>query len=175
MKFKPKNILFILATAAFMSCGSSETVITEDGKVYEIKGSHYYNNGVKITDDLSLNEKKAIDKLLESKLEAKKASEERLERLKNEQNELEKQRKQAAEKQKKLEARQKKLEREQEAREKARKNFLDAKEKLKDQTERYERLKEKGKLSPRDEEKWQEKLKDLKEDLKKAELTYNNL
>ena len=35
-----------------VACGSTEKVITDQGKVYEVKGDKFYNNGKEVTQTL---------------------------------------------------------------------------------------------------------------------------
>ena len=53
-KMKRLQIVTIITIAAILfSCASSERVITNDGKVYKVKGDSFYNNGEDVTKELS--------------------------------------------------------------------------------------------------------------------------
>lgn len=144
-----KYIVLICVTLLF-SCGSTEQVITDNGKVYEIKGDTFKNNGIDVTEQLTEKEKENIQNTFTKKIEARKATEKRQDKLEDKQDELEKIQKEAQQK------------------EKAQKRFESANKKLESAEKKYNKLKKKGKLSPKDDSKWIGKLKSLKQALEKA-------
>ncbi len=169
------KILPIALIGLFMSCGSGERVIMEEGAVYKVKNDNFYSKGKDITELLSENEKKDIKAVLNKRLEAERLAEDKKEKLEKEQEKVEKTIEKAKEKQEALEESQKQLEEKQEAIEDARHDFLKAKEKLESKKEKYNKLKEKGKLSPSDEEKWQGRFEDLEAKIKDYNTIYKNL
>ena len=64
--------LIFLITFTLLNCGSSERVITDEGRVYAVDGKTIKNNGVEVTENLSDEKKEAINNLLERKKEARK-------------------------------------------------------------------------------------------------------
>lgn len=173
MKFQ--KIVFLALTIILLSCGSSERVITEDGKVYELKGKKFYNNGNNVTDELSSEEKESITAILEKRLEAEQIIEEKQEVFEDKKESLEETIKEAEKKQKELEKKQEQLEDKLKQKEDARQDFLKAKERLQDEKDTYEKLKEQGKLSPSDEEKWKSRFAELEKYLKEANQALNDL
>jgi len=169
------KIIPIALIGVFMSCGSGERVIMEDGAVYKVKNDTFYSDGKDITEQLSANEKEGIKAVLNKRLEAERIAEDKKEKLEKEQNKIEETIEKAKEKQKALEESQKQLEKKQEAREEAREDVLKAKEKLQSKKEKYNKLKEKGKLSPRDEEKWQGRFEDLEAEIAEYNTIYKKL
>ena len=59
-------------TLILLSFGSNERVITNEGKVYKVKGNEFYNNGKDVTNKLSSIEKERIQSILEKRLKPKK-------------------------------------------------------------------------------------------------------
>lgn len=159
-------IATVIATI-FFSCGSSERVISNEGKVYEVKGNTFYNNDVDVTDKLSSIEKQRIQSSLEKRLKAEKEAAEKQEEIKESLKELRQREKGLKEKQKELKD---KIEK----REEARDNFFDVRNNLNDVKEDYQQLKDKGGLSLNDEAKWEKRLKKLEQKLKELELKINN-
>ena len=51
MKFK--TMLSLIIISALFACGTTNRVITDDGKVYEIKGDEFFNNDKNVTEQLS--------------------------------------------------------------------------------------------------------------------------
>lgn len=172
---KYQNLVYCLLVFLIVSCGSSERVITEDGKVYEVKGNSITMNGEDVSESLTEERRVEIETVLNNKRSAEKEAEKLQKELDDKQRELEKAQKEAEKKQDEIEEKQKAIEEKIKAQEEAREDYLKAKKRLENKKEKYERLKSKGKLSPRDEEKWQEKLKDLEEDLMEAKQEMDNL
>lgn len=170
-----KRVITILSIGLFMACGSSEKVIMEDGKVYEIKGNKFFNNGTNVTEQLTDNEKEIINTNLQKRLEAEKIAEEKQETIEAERQRLETIQEEANQKQKELEKQQELLEEKLEAKEDAREDFLKAKERLQSKQEKYQKLKNEGKLSPLDEEKWKTRFLDLEADIEEANQILKNL
>ncbi|MFG6686949.1 hypothetical protein ACGK9U_10230 [Mariniflexile sp. HNIBRBA6329] len=170
-----KKIISILSLVLLMACGSSEKVIMEDGRVYEVKGSKFFSNGVNVTEQLTANEKEIIKTNLQKRLEAEKIANEKQETIEAEQQRLETIQEEAKRRQKVLEKEQELLEEKLEAKEDARNDFLEAKERLQSKQEKYQRLKDKGKLSPLDEEKWKARFLDLEADIEEANQILKNL
>lgn len=173
MKFQ--NMLSVFVALLLLSCGSTESVITEDGKIYEVKGDTFKTNGLDVTDQLTNDEKERIKIKLQEKIDSREALEKRQKELKSKAEELEKTQKETKKKQEELEELQKEFERKQKEKKEVTANYIKAKKELEKQNEKYERLKEKGKLSPRDETDWKEKLDDLKDELKVAKQKMDNL
>lgn len=170
-----KSILPIVLLGLFFACGSSEKVITENGKVYEVKGNTFFNNGVNVTEQLTENEKDIIRTTLQKRKEAERIVIEKQETIAAEQDRLKTIQKEARLKEKELEKQQKALQKKLDAKEDVRQDFLKAKQRLKDKQEKYQELKAKGKLSPRDEEKWQKRLTDLEQKQETANQILNTL
>ena len=165
------KIISLMVVAFFMSCGSGERVIMEDGAVYKVKNNNFYSQGEDITEQLSAHEKEGIKAVLSKRLEVERIAEEKRNKVEEEQKKVEKAISKAKDKQDALEKKQKQLEEQLKEKEDARNDFLKAKEKLQSKKEKYNKLKEKGKLSPRDEEKWQGRFEDLEAKIK----TYNKI
>ncbi|MDX1277629.1 hypothetical protein [Oceanihabitans sediminis] len=157
--FKVASVFAILLC---FSCGSTEKVITTDGRVYELKGGKFYSNGADVTEELSSEEKTEIQEILDQRLAFEKEAKEKKEALEAAQKKAEKARKEAEKKQKELEKKMK-------AKEDARKDFFQAKNKLKKQRAKYQKRLDRGKLSPVAIEKWEEKLKGLEQDVQDLE------
>ncbi len=173
MKFV--KIVSVLSVAVMVSCGSSEKVIMDDGTIYKIKSGNFYHNGKDVSEQLTGEEKEAIQNTLNKRLEAQQLAEEKKEALEEEKEKAEEALKEAKEKQEALEENQELLEEKLEAREDAREDVLKAKDRLMSKKQRYEKLKRKGKLSPRDEEKWKKRLAEYEADLNEANEVYKKL
>ena len=165
---KLKITLALLTLIIISSCGSSEKVITSDGKLYTVKGKKIYQNDNEVTESLSSGEKSNIFNTLDKRLEAEKEIEEQQKKLEKEQERLEKAQREAKKKQEKLE---KELKEKNRAREK----YLDAKKELSDARKTYERRLKKGKLSPNDIEDWEIKFEKLKKEVSNTERAYEKL
>lgn len=159
--------LMIFVCVVFLSCGSSERVITDSGEVYEVKGNKFYKNGEEVTDKLPDSKKSYINSILQRRLNAEEAAREKQEQIEDELDNLK-------ERQKKLKKEQKQIERNVEAREEARSEFFKIKEDLRELKAEYEHMKQKGDLSAKEEGKWKKRLKKLEAKLKKAELKIEN-
>ena len=57
---KYQKLIYCLLVGLIVSCGSSERVITADGKVYEVKGSTIKNNGDDVTESLQKTVKQKL-------------------------------------------------------------------------------------------------------------------
>lgn len=169
-----KNSLFLFAMTLCLSCGTTHTVISDDGKVYEVKGDTFINNGQDVTETLSSDEKNAIKSNLEQRLNRKEKAEERQEQLEDQQKELEKAQEEARKKQQELAEQQKELEETLRDKEQARSEYLKAKELMKSKQNRFKRLKDKGKLSPNDVDDWEKKLLDYQKDIDDAQKRLNS-
>ena len=159
---KNQIIALLISSLLVFSCGTTEKVITDNGKVYEVKGDTFYNNGNDVTQILSSEEKQEIMETLSQRLDMEKEAEERKNQLKKEQKELEDARK-------KVEKAQDEIEREIKEKNDARDEFFKAKDELKDERERYNELLKKGDLSPNDKADWLEKLRKLEKEVQDAE------
>ena len=171
MILRKLTILFTLIILT--ACGSSERVITDEGKVYEVKGNTIKNNGVNVTDSLSADEKEAINTVKERKEEAKKAFEKQQKEL---EDAIEKQddiQKVARKKQNELEEKLKILENNLENKQDVRDNYATIKKRYIDKKNKFKKLKKEGKLSPNDIKDWKEKLSALKERVKQANIEMN--
>ena len=167
-KMKYIQLITIIAIVAILfSCASSERVITNDGKVYKVKGDSFYNDGEDVSNQLSALEKEKIKSILEKQIQAKEEAAEKQERI---EESLEEWRK----KEKELKEQQKALEDKIENREEAREQFFEIKEDLESVKTEYQQLKDKDELSPKEEAKWQKRLNKLEGKLKEAELKINN-
>ncbi len=164
---KQIKLIVVIALTILTSCSSSERVITNDGKVYTVKGNSFYTNDKDVTDKLTKVEKENIQSILEKRHEVKKAEEKK-------QDQIDESLKQLKQKEKELNEQQKQLDHKIEAREDARDDFFEIRKKLNSVKDEYTQLKNKGGLSPNDEEKWQKRLKKLEQKLKEAELKINN-
>lgn len=167
MKFK--YLLLTLSSVAIFSCGSTERVITNEGKVYEIKSDKFFNNNEDVTDILTAEEKENIMTTLNERLAAERLAEEKQEALDKKQEALEAQQEKVEKAKEKAEKEQERIEKAIKAKKEAREDLFDAKEKLSDQQKKYNKLHEKGELSPNDEAKWAEKLSKLQKKVTKAE------
>ena len=163
-----KNIIIIASIGLFLACGSTERVITDDGKIYEVKGDTFMNNGVDVTQSLTNEEKENIKKSLEEKIEAREASEKIQNELEDKQRELEKVQEEARRKENELKEKQEKLESKRDDLKDAKDDYAKSKKRLTSKMDKFQNLKEKGRLSPKDEEKWLEKIKDLKMEVNEA-------
>lgn len=166
-------VVFVL-TVFLYNCGSSHNVI-HDGKVYEVKGSEFYQAGVDVTESLSEEKRSNIKETLNERLKQDAEFEAKQKALDKKQKEQEKIQKQAEKQQKELEKRQEAIEKAQKEKDDARKAMVKASNKLKKEQRKYDRLLEKGKLSPKDIEKWEEKLEKLKAEKAEAEEKFNTL
>jgi len=162
-----RKLLYAFAITILFSCGSRERIITNDGKVYEVKGNTFYRNGEDVTNKLTKIEKEHIQSILEKHLEVEKAAKEKQDQIEESLEELK-------EREKELKEKQKQLDNKIEKREDAREDFFELRENLNDVKKEYEQLKEEGGLSSKDEKKWKKRLKDLELKLKQAELEINN-
>jgi chromosome segregation ATPase len=162
-----KRLIYIIVIAILFSCGSSERVITNEGKVYEIKGNTFYNNGNDVTDELTEIEKERIQTILDKRLEAEKE-------IKEKQENIEETLKQLRKREDELKTQQKQLESKIDNREEARENFFAIRKNLNDVKNEYQQLEDKGELSVKEETKWQKRLKKLEQKLKQAELKVDN-
>lgn len=158
---KINTLLLLFTITLFVSCGSSEKVITNDGTVYTVKGSKIYQDNKDVTSELSRDERRNVLNTLEQRLTAE-------EKLKEQQETLEKQRKEAERKQDALEDAIREKER-------ATKDYMDAKEKLADERKTYEKRLKKGDLSPNEVEEWKEKLTKLEKRVDQAQRKLNKL
>lgn len=166
-------VVFVL-TVFLYNCGSSHNVI-HDGKVYEVKGSEFYQAGVDVTESLSEETRSNIKETLNERLKQDAEFEAKQKALEKKQKEQEKIQKQAEKQQKELEKKQKAIEKAQKEKDDARKAMVKASDKLKKEQRKYDRLLEKGKLSPKDIEKWDAKIEKLKAAKAKAEEKFNKL
>ena len=164
---KTRIIITTLITLILLSCGSNERVITNEGKVYKVKGDLFYNNGKDVTNKLSSIEKERIQSILEKRLEAEKVAKEK-------QEQIEESLKQLKQREKELKDRQNQLEDKIKKREDARDDFFEIRDNLNDVKGEYQKLKDTGKLSPKEEAKWKKRLKKLELKLNRAELKLNN-
>jgi chromosome segregation ATPase len=165
-------VVFVL-TVFLYNCGSSHNVI-HDGKVYEVKGSEFYQAGVDVTESLSEETKTRIQEKLDTRLDLRAEEERRQEELEKMLKEQEKIQKQAEKRQAELENKQEEIEIKQEEREDARKAFIEANNKFKKEQKKYERLLEKGKLSPEEIKKWDDKIEKLKKEKDEALESYKS-
>ncbi len=156
------KLLAIVTCVFAFSCGSTEKVISSDGKVYELKGNKFFNNGEDVTEVLTNEEKTELKEVLEQRLAVEEAAAKKQEALEKAQAKAEKAKKKAEKEQKRLEKRIKE-------KENARKDFFKAKDKLQSRQEKYAKLLDKGKLSPNDIEKWEKTIKGLEKDVQDAE------
>ncbi|MGB3606526.1 hypothetical protein [Psychroserpens sp.] len=164
-----------LISSFLFSCGSSESVIMEDGSVYEVKGKTFKTNGADVSESLTDDEKQNIRALITKKREAQEEAERLQKELERQQEDLEKAQEQARKKQEDLEDKQRDLESKLKAQEEAREDYLKAKKRLADQQEKYKNLRDKGKLSPRDEASWAEKLAEIQAEVDTAQKRMDNL
>lgn len=170
-----KTTLALLFITLIFSCSTTHRVITDEGKVYEVKGNKFYNNGENITQQLTSDEKKMITATLDDRLVAEKEIKQRKDQLADEQKRLEKAQREIRRNKKDLEKEQSRLADKIKEKEDARKNFLNATDKLQKNKERFQELQEKGKLSPNQIKKWEDRIKNLEEDLEAAKNKLNNL
>jgi chromosome segregation ATPase len=170
-----KYFLSLISVTLILSCGTTHTVISDDGKVYEVRGDTFLNNGKDVTETLSSDEKKSIKSNLGDRLNGKKIADEQREQLEDQQKELEKAQDEARKKQRDLEKKQQEIEDRLKEKEDARNDFIKAKDQLKRKQKRFQRLKDKGKLSPNDIVDWEDRLKGYQEDVDKAEKKLNSL
>ena len=164
---KALKLIGIFTITLFVSCGSTERVITNDGEVYKVKGNNFYKNGTEVTDNLTEIEKQNIQSILEKRLEAE-------ELAKSKQEAIEKALDDLKDKEKELKQKQKALENKIKLRQEAREDFFDLRKNLDNLEAEYKTLKDEGELSPNDDTKWQKRLKKLEKELKEAELKINN-
>ena len=164
---KALKLIGIFTISLFVSCGSTERVITNDGEVYKVKGNNFYKNGTEVTDNLTEIEKQNIQSILEKRLEAE-------ELAKSKQEAIEKALDDLKDKEKELKQKQKALENKIKLRQEAREDFFDLRKNLDNLEAEYKTLKDEGELSPNDDTKWQKRLKKLEKELKEAELKINN-
>jgi DNA repair exonuclease SbcCD ATPase subunit len=165
---KLHKIAFTIFIIFITSCGSGERVITDDGKIYTVKGNTITNKDIDVTENLSDDRRDKIQELVAEKEEAREELEKRQQELEEKKEAQEKIEKEAQERQKEIEEKQEALEKTRKEKQEAREDYVEAKNRLDEQKEEYELLKEKGELSPRDEGKWQKKFKSLKKDVRKA-------
>lgn len=168
-----KKLAILLILLIFVSCGSSERVITNQGKVYEVKGSKIENNGVEVTDSLSKTEKESINNLIKKKKEAKKVFEAQQNELEAAITEQENIQKRAKEKQEELEDKLDALEGDFEEKQDAKENFASIKMQYNKQKNKFKKLKKEGELSTKDIKDWRGKLSTLKQKVKKAKNEIN--
>ncbi len=166
MKFQ--NIIMCFSLVLMLSCGSSERVITDEGKVYEVKGNTIKNDGNNVTKNLSAEEKEAINTVLERKENAKKAFDKKQKELEDAIEEQENIQEAAENKQKELEEELETLEDSLKESQDARDNYATIKARYNDKRNKFRKLKKEGKLSPNDIEDWKEKLEKIKEDVNEA-------
>lgn len=166
---KTLRILSVLITLLFLaSCGSSERVITNDGKVYEVKGSTIKNNGVEVTERLSDAEKESINALLDKKEKAREAFEKEYKTLEEAIAKQQDLQKAAENKQEELEDKLEILENNREEKQDARDNYATIKERYNNKKKEFKKLKKEGELSPNDVKRWKEKLSQLKSEVMEA-------
>ncbi|WP_299102315.1 hypothetical protein [uncultured Winogradskyella sp.] len=163
-----KRPAILLLLIVFASCGSSQRVITDDGKVYEVEKKAIKSNGVDVTDDLSAAEKASINNLIKEKEEVKKAYDKQYEELEKAIEKQKKVKEEAENNQKKLEEKLKNLESYLEEKQDSRDDYATAKERYNNKKAKFKKLKKEGKLSPNDIEDWKGKLKDLKDKVREA-------
>ena len=160
------NVLFVLFILT--SCGSSQRVITEDGKVYEVSGNTIKNNDVNVTESLSTEEKESINKVIERKEKAKKAFEKEHKDLEDAIEKQEDIQRAAEKKQNELQDKLETLENNFEKKQDVRDNYATIKERYTDKKNKFKKSKKEGKLSPNDIIDWKEELAKLKSELNDA-------
>ncbi|TBM98986.1 hypothetical protein EYD45_15835 [Hyunsoonleella flava] len=161
-----KNIVRFLLLIVFVTIGMSLSAqeIKVNDKVYEVKKGLIFQEGVDITNTLSVEEKAKILAEFEKKqqnIAEAEATQKRIEKAEKEQKKAEKE-------QRKAEKKRKKAEKALRQKEKAQSNYDKATKKFKDAQKKYEKLKSKGKLSPQDEKKWLEKIEKLNANVAKT-------
>ncbi|MFB9055451.1 hypothetical protein ACFFU9_01735 [Mariniflexile ostreae] len=164
-------VLFIFILGA---CASSERVITQDGKIYEVKGEAYFQNGKNVTEHLSSKDKAHISNVLENRLESERSLKREQTALKAEQDYVKQTLKEAEKKQKALENKQKRIEKGIKKKEAARERVLKVKARLNKNKEKYQKLEAKKKLSTRNKEKWERRFERDEKDLIKALKAFEN-
>jgi hypothetical protein len=127
VKMTLNKIVVVAIMVLIVSCGSSERVITDDGKIYEVKGNTIKNDGVDVSKSLSEEKKERIEALVTAKEEAREAAEKRQEELEEQKKRQEKIEEEAQERQEELEAKQDALEEQREEKENAREAYVKAK------------------------------------------------
>jgi hypothetical protein len=90
VKMTLNKIVVVAIMVLIVSCGSSERVITDDGKIYEVKGNTIKNDGVDVSKSLSEEKKERIEALVTAKEEAREAAEKRQEELEEQKKRQEK-------------------------------------------------------------------------------------
>jgi chromosome segregation ATPase len=158
-------IVFIIFMTA---CSSGERIITDDGKIYTVKGSKIKADGIDVTETLTEEEKNKIEDLVDSKVQEREAAEDRQDELEEKKEAQEKIEEEAEKCQEEIEKKQEELEKKRERKQEIREAYVEAKRRLEDKKDKYENLKEKGKLSPRDEAKWQKKIEKLEKEVKET-------
>ncbi len=161
-----RKLIVVIMLIAIVSCGSSERVITDDGKVYEVKGNNFYTKGEDVTNTLTEIEKKRIQTTLENRLKSEEA-------LAKKQDQISESLKELKQKEKELKEKQNQLDNTENNRKEARDDFFKIRENLNDVKQDYQLLKDKGELSPKDDAKWQKRLVKLERKLKEAEIRIN--
>ena len=163
-----RNLSVLLTLLIFASCGSSERVITDQGKVYEVNGSKIKMDGVEVTESLSASEKESINALLEEKEKASKVFEKEHKALEDAIAKQQDIQKEAKNKQDELEDKLESLENTREEKQDARDNYATIKERYNKKKIEFKKLKKEGELSPNEANKWKEKLSNLKSEVMEA-------
>lgn len=170
-----KTLGTIAILAFCVSCGSSEKVVTKDGKIYEVKGDKIINNGEDVTNTITNDKSKTISALLKQNDEIEREAELRQKELENAIQEQKNIQDQAKEQQKLLEEQLDKLSDRLNARKEAKAEYIKLKEELQKEQNDFNAKKKEGKLSPNDISKLERKLLELEAEVERAKVKYNKL
>lgn len=168
-----RSIILALSFLTLVNCGSGKRIITDDGKVYEVKGSTIKKDGVDVTKNLSKEEKKSIDNLIKEKEEARKIFEAKQKDIEDAISEQKSIQKEARKNQRKLERDLKDLENSLKATQNARDKYATTRSRYTKSKNEFKQLKKDGELSPNAIDDWKERLSKLKMEVKKAKKELN--
>lgn len=168
-----RELIIALTVLTLVSCGSSKHVITDDGKVYEVKGSKIKKGGVDVTESLSSAKKITIDNLISEKEEARKIFETQQKEIEEAIAEQKRIQSEARKNQRSLERNLSDLESSLRVTQNARNNYATARGRYTKSKAEFKKLKKDGELSPNAIKDWKEKLDKLKQRAKQAKKEIN--
>ncbi|WP_299120524.1 hypothetical protein [uncultured Winogradskyella sp.] len=163
------SLIFLI----FISCGSSERVITDEGKIYNVDGKAIKKNGVNVSSELDASQKEKIDDLLNQKEEQEKAEAKRQKELEKAIETQEKIENDAKERQRELKSQLDALQDKIRNRQNARDDYAKIKKRFVEQQKELEKLKSNGQLSSIELKEWEAKLKKLEVEAEKAQQKLN--
>ncbi|TCK65092.1 hypothetical protein DFQ05_2305 [Winogradskyella wandonensis] len=140
--FKQLASLFIILSI-LLSCGSTQKVIMDSGKVYSVKNNDFFIGEKNVTEELTSQQKSDIKSVLQDRLQAEEQRAEELENLNNQIKSLKDQIKTLEDKVETIQDKERNLE-------KAREAYIDAKMALITKEREFEKLKKNGNLSDKD-------------------------